>query len=129
MDNTMLRLEIAIKRLEDITNQQTELHKFTYEVLKLLNKRLTRMEGLDSQTAEYLTKNNGQTDSEGRDTSVTNPTFSVSSDDLKEQPQEIYQDIYQLIEALQQSQASNGGNKSSQEEEEEPKSNGSFRKF
>lgn len=76
--DTMRRLESAIQRLEATVKQQAELHKFTYEALKLINKRLTRVEGLNSQTAEDLIKLNGLTDPLSRDTSITNPTFIFS---------------------------------------------------
>ena len=119
MDNTMCRIESAIQSIEASVKQQEELLKAILQEIKRSNQMLAVTEGLNSKTAEYLAKNNGQTDPVGGDIRITNPTFTFSFDDFKERSQW----ISQKVKALQQSQASNGGNKSSQEEEEEPKSN------
>ena len=119
MDNTMCRIESAIQSIEASVKQQEELLKAILQEIKRSNQMLAVTEGLNSKTAEYLAKNNGQTDPESRDTSTNNSPFGSTYDYLSKQAQTITQVVAHL-----QSQASNGSNKSSQAEEEEaPKSN------
>ena len=116
MDNTMCRIESAIQSIEASVKRQEKQLEAIFQGIMLLNKMLALKEGLNSKTAEYLAKNNGQTDPESRDTSTNNSPFGSPFYHLSKNAQMIQ-------EAFQQFQASNGGNKSSQEEEEEPKSN------
>lgn len=112
--DTMLRLEIAIQRLEAAIKRQEELHKTTREQIVLLNKMVAVVLGLHNPTAVDIIKSNGLTGPVVLDISKINPPYYW----------EELASTLSKVRACQQSQASNGSNKSSQAEEEEaPKSN------
>ena len=68
-------------------------------------------EGLNSKTAEYLAKNNGQTDPESRDTSTNNSPFGSPFYHLSKNAQ--------MIQEVLLPQDSTGGNKYSQTKSDE----------